>query len=122
MAPGTGVDCLQLATIEPFAFPAEVLVTVRGATPAAVTTEIRHAFAPIVPHLQMTGNATQPVQTGRPAWATTAPFWCAVAGLLLMLQVPPLRFRRRAWAPDRSPPDEEWSDAPDERERYGVLV
>ena len=122
MAPGTGVDCLQLDTIEPFAFPAEALVTVSGATPAAVTAEARHAFAPIASHMQMTATASQSVQTGRPAWATTAPFWCAVVGLLLMLLVPPLPFRRRIPYPDRSDPDEDWSDVSDWLERYSVAL
>ena len=90
VAAGTRVDCLQLDTIEPLAFPAEALVTVSAATPAAVTAEARHAFAPISSHMQMTATASESVQTGRPAWATTAPLWCAVVGLLLMLLVPRL--------------------------------
>ena len=122
VAPGTRVDCLQLGTIEPFAFPAEASVTVSGATPPAVNAEVRHAFDPIASHMQMTGDATQPVQTGRPAWATTAPFWCAVVGLLLMLLVPPVPLRRRTSYEDRSPPDEKWSDVPETLERYGVGV
>lgn len=123
VVPGTGLNCLQLDTIEPFSYPAEVLVTVRGPTPAAVITEDRRAFAVVVPHLQMTGDPTQPIQTGRPAWATTAPLWCTVVGLLLMLLVPPLRFRRRRIPdPDRSQPDEERSKMPETPERYSVLV
>ncbi len=118
VAAGTGVNCLQLDTIQPFAFPADASVTVSGATPAAVTAEARHAFAPLASHMQMTATATQSVQTGRPAWAETAPFWCAVVGLLLMLLVPPLPFWRRNPYPDGSDPDEDWSDVSDWLDRY----
>ena len=122
VAPGTSVNCLQLATFEPFAFPAQASVRVSGATPAAVTAEARHAFAPIARNLQMTAAPTQPVQTGRSAWATTAPFWCAVVGLLLMLLVPPLPLRRRTPRPSRSEPDDEWPDVPETPDRYDVMV
>jgi hypothetical protein len=121
VAPGTRVDCLQLNSLEPFAFPAQALVTVRAATPAAVTAEVHRAFGPIASHMQMTRASTQPIQTGRPAWATTAPLWCAVVGLLLMLLVPPLRFLRRKRHPDDlDPDDEDWSDVSEWLERYSV--
>ena len=123
VAPGTRVDCLQLDTLEPFAFPAQALVTVRAATPAAVTAAVRRAFGPIASHMQMTSEANQSIQTGRPAWATTAPFWCAVVGLLLMLLVPPLPFRRRKRHPDDfDPDDEDWSDVHEWLERYSVAL
>jgi hypothetical protein len=123
VAPGTGLDCLQLDSIEPFSYPAEVLVTVRGPTPAAVNAEARRAFGVIVPHLQLTGDPTQPIQTGRPAWATTAPLWCAVVGLFVMLLVPPLPLRRRRHPqPDDPHPSEEWPEVPQPAERYSVLA
>jgi hypothetical protein len=121
VAAGTRVDCLQLDTIEPLAFPAEALVTVSAGTPAAVTAEARHAFAPISSHMQMTATASESIQTGRAAWATTAPLWCAVAGLLLMLLVPALPFRRRTRYPEESEPDDpDWSDVEDWLEGYSV--
>lgn len=121
--PGTRVSCLQLDTIEPFSFPAEASVTVSGATSSAVTGEARRAFAPVFSHLQMTGGPTQSVQTGRPAWAETAPFWGAVVGFGLMTLIPPVPFRRRA-RPVRSeePEEEEYPELPEMLERYDLLV
>jgi hypothetical protein len=123
VATGTRIDCLQLAAIEPFAFPGQAVVTVSGPTPAAVTAEAHRAFDVIIPHLQMTGDPTQPIQTGRAAWATTAPLWCTAMGFLLVLLVPPLRFRRRRHAPPHhSHPGEERPGAPHASERYSVLA
>jgi hypothetical protein len=123
VAPGTTVRCLQSDVVEPFAFPPEAQVTVRAATPKAVAAEARRAFLPIYRHQQLTGGPVEPIQTGRPAWAATAPFWCTAAGLLAMALVPPLPVRRR---PRRrgghKPADEDVGDTPQALERQRVRV
>jgi hypothetical protein len=123
VVPGTTVRCLQTDVVQPFAFPPEAQVTVRAATPKAVAAEVRRAFLPIYRHQQLTGAPEESVQTGRPAWAVTAPFWCAAAGLLAMALVPPLPVRRRPrrrGVHDKA--DEDVGDTPQTLERQSVRM
>jgi hypothetical protein len=45
----------------------------------------------VLPEVAVQGT----VQTGKPAWASTAPLWAGAVGLGLMVFVPPIRLRRR---------------------------
>jgi hypothetical protein len=112
---GAEVHCLQTDVVEPFTFPAQAVVTVSGATPQAVKAATNRAFDPIFHHQQMTGAPTEPIQTGRPAWAETAPLWCAVVGLLAIAFVPPLRVRRRPPRTGKNDADADGTDAPHDR-------
>lgn len=92
---GTQVQCTLTDNVIAYAYPAEALVTVRAATPAAVRAEVTRAFTPAFHLMWMTGGISTTMQTGKPAWAVTAPLWAAAGGVGLMLWVPPLRRRRR---------------------------
>lgn len=95
VAPGTQVQCTQADDVLAFAYPGEAIVTVRAATPAAVRAEVKRAFTPVFNVMYMSGGVSSTMQSGRPAWAVTAPLWIGACGLGLMLLVPPLPVRRR---------------------------
>lgn len=101
LAPNTSVTCQQAVNLFPTDYPALALVDVQGPSPAAVRAELVRSFTPIYKYLPMAGGATQTIQTGKPAWATTAPQWLGSAGLLAVLLSPaiPVRRRRRGASP-----------------------
>jgi hypothetical protein len=94
--PGSTLRCEQLAVVQPTAWPAEATVRIGASTPAAVRREYHRSLAGLAPTAVPVVAAQGVVQTGKPAWATTAPFWVGAIGLGLMLFVPPVRLRRRA--------------------------
>ncbi|MHB1710025.1 MAG: O-antigen ligase family protein [Acidimicrobiales bacterium] len=94
ISPGTGVVCVRAALFNALVDPGIALVTVRGPTPAAVNSEIRRSFAPIARLMPLSGGISGTMQVGKPAWATTAPVWGGLFGLLGALLVPPIRLRR----------------------------
>jgi polysaccharide biosynthesis protein PslJ len=93
--PGSTLRCEQLSVSEPSAWPAEAMVRIGAPTPAAVRREYRRSVAGLAPDVLPVVAAQGTVQTGKPAWATTAPLWAGAVGLGLMLFVPPIRLRRR---------------------------
>ena len=95
VVPGTTLRCEQLSVAEPDAWPAEAVVRIGGPTPAAVRREYRRSLAGLAPDTLPVVAAQGTVETGRPAWATTAPFWVGAVGLGLMLFVPAIPLRRR---------------------------
>ena len=103
--PGSTLRCEQLSVVQPTAWPDEATVRIGAATPAAVRREYRRSLAGLAPDVLPVVAVQGTVQTGKPAWATTAPFWIGAVGLGLMLFVPPVRLRRRAPPPmaDRLP-------------------
>jgi hypothetical protein len=101
---GTSVKCLAESSIFSTDYPGLALVTVRAGTPTEVTEEVKRAFTPIYYHLPMEGGPVGTIQTGKPAWATTAPLSGGAAGLGAMLLLPPRQYRRRRRAPASSAP------------------
>lgn len=92
---GTQVQCTPADDVIAFAYPGELLVTVRAATPAAVRAEVKRAFSPAFHVMWMGGGISSTMQSGKPAWAVTAPLWAGATGAAVMLLVPPVPLRRR---------------------------
>jgi hypothetical protein len=103
LAPGTSVTCQQGTNFYPLDFPTIAIVEVRGPTPAAVTAELRRSLGPIYQVLPIAGGGTETIQTGKPAWATTAPLWIGAVGAAAMFVIPPARPRRRKHRPQAEP-------------------
>lgn len=99
IAPGTSVKCISQAQFGNY-YAADTIVYVRGPTAGAVRREVVEAFTPIYHHMYLAGGPVGTIQTGRPAWATTAPLSGAAAGLTTMFLWPSKRrrYRRRAEA------------------------
>jgi len=87
---GTQVQCTPLTDVIVFAYPGAVVVTVRGPSAAAVRSEVRRAFTPAFDTMYLAGGISTPMQSGRPAWAVTAPLWAGAIGLGMALLLPPL--------------------------------
>jgi hypothetical protein len=95
VAPGTYVDCLQGSNVFPTDFPGLAMVTVRGTTPGAVRSEIQEAFREVHRWMIFSLSPIGSIQTGKAAWATTAPVSGGVVGLLAMLLFPAVPWTRR---------------------------
>lgn len=95
VAPGTSINCQQLAVVDKEAWPAEAIVRIEAPTPAALRSEYQRSLAGLSPYVLPDIAPVGTVATGKPAWATTAPLWLGTAGLVAVLLVPPLRRRRR---------------------------
>lgn len=93
--PGSTLRCEQLSVAEPAAWPNEATVRIGASTPGAVRAEYRHSLAGLAPTVVSVVTAQGTVNTGKPAWASTAPLWLGLVGLGLALFVPPIRLRRR---------------------------
>lgn len=96
--PGASLRCEQLSVVQPTAWQAEAALRIGAPTPAAVRREYRVSLAGLAPDVLPVISAQGTIQTGKPAWATTAPLWVGATGLGLMLFVPPLRLRRKTTA------------------------
>ncbi len=96
--PGTALNCSRPGDFERSAWQAQVLVEVAGPSPRAVTGEARRALGGFERLRYPKVVPDSSVQSGRPAWATTAPVSGAFAGLVLGMVVPPWRRRRQAAA------------------------
>ncbi|MGH9028879.1 MAG: hypothetical protein ACRDV4_04615, partial [Acidimicrobiales bacterium] len=120
VAPGTSVTCLDESSIYQADYPGLAVVTVRAATPGKVRQEVVRAFTPIYYHMPMEGGPTGTIQSGRPAWATTAPLTGGALGLGAMLLFPPRRRRRRP--PVASEGGTEGAEGDAEAERVGGTV
>lgn len=90
---GTALRCTQPALFETSSWPAQVTVKVDGTSAAAVRAESNRALRQFVAYGYPTVAANGPIESGKPAWATTAPVSGAFAGFMLALFVPPLRRR-----------------------------
>jgi len=95
LEPGATVKCLLGANIFPTDYAGLALVTVRAPTPSAVRSEVKRAFTPIFRYMPIEGGPSEPIQTGKPSWATTAPLSGGVAGLMAMLLLPAVALPRR---------------------------
>jgi hypothetical protein len=93
--PGSTLRCEQLSVVQPAAWPNEATVRIGASTPGAVRAEYRRSLAGLAPAVVPVVTAQGTVNTGKPAWATTAPLWVGLVGLGLALFVPPIRLRRR---------------------------
>lgn len=91
---GTTLRCAQGSAVEHLVWPAQVTVRIGGDDAASVEAESRHAFATFHALRFPVVAPDAPVQSGKPAWATTAPVSGAVAGTIAAFLVPPLRRRR----------------------------
>jgi hypothetical protein len=96
---GTELSCSQPTIFERSAWPAQVTVEVSGPSAGLVRQEVQRALGPFSRLGYPTVAADGPVESGRPAWATTAPLSGAAAGFMAALLVSPLRRRRPATAP-----------------------
>ncbi len=95
--PGTAVRCIRADDIVSTSWDGQADVEVRGPTGPAVAAEARTALGVPLPLLI---SPTGPPQSGKPAWATTAPVWAGSVGLALALLVPSRRRRRPAEPPE----------------------
>jgi hypothetical protein len=101
---GTSLTCTQPSVFETSSWPAQVTVSVAGGSPAAVRAESKRALQQFVDYGYPTVAANGPIESGKPAWATTAPVSGAFAGFMMALLVPSLRRRAvRARAPALAP-------------------
>jgi len=91
---GTKVRCLQYNEVFPLNFPGLAVVQVRGPTPQSVRREASLAFTPISRQMPFEKWPMGAIETGKPAWAKTAPLWGGVVGAFLML-LWPRTLRRR---------------------------
>jgi hypothetical protein len=91
--PGTKVECLEAPSVFPLDYAGTALVTVRGPTPTAVRQAVKDAFTGASRYMSMAFGVQGTIQSGKPAWATSAPLSGGVAGLVTMFLVP--RPRRR---------------------------
>ena len=98
LAPGSDVRCSRPGLVSTSTWQAEIQLRIGATSPAAVEAEARRALGLFERLRYPTVAADGPVQTGKPAWAVTAPVSGAAAGLLAAWAVPPLRRRRRAEA------------------------
>jgi|GEM_PF-2152475 len=115
-ASSASVRCVPAADFFYGSWPGAALVTVRGPTPGAVTAAVHGLLGSVARIEPVEGGATGPVETGKPAWAVTAPLWLAVAGALAAALVPGRRRR-----PERSGPvPKELSSAVHHREPVAV--
>ncbi|HLI72332.1 MAG TPA: O-antigen ligase family protein [Acidimicrobiales bacterium] len=101
---GTTLRCQRLSDVVPNVWPTLMLVRITGPTPDAVRAEYQHAFGQYAPYIQGQIAPVGPVASGKPAWATTAPVWVGLVGLVAMFLIPPLSRRPlSARAPPREP-------------------
>lgn len=97
------VSCVQPSVEEQYVYPEEIRVRIGGTSASAVDRATDRSFAAFRGLDYPTVAAVGGMQSGKPAWATTAPLSGAVAGGLLALVVPPLRRRPRRGAGQARP-------------------
>lgn len=99
LGPHAKVTCLQGSSVFPTDYAGLALVTVTAPNSAAVSREVSRAFDPLRNRMLVVVTPNGTIQTGRPAWAVTAPLSGGVAGVLAMFLIP--SFRRRRAVPDQ---------------------
>lgn len=91
---GTQLYCTQPTLYETGVWQDQVTVQIAGPSARLVAAETRRALGLFQRLHYPTVVADGPAESGRPAWATTAPVSGAAAGFMAALVVPPLRRRR----------------------------
>ncbi len=106
VAQGATVHCLRATDIQANDYPGLAIVTVRAKDPAAVRNAVHNALVPFVFyfHKSLAGGPTGIIQTGKPAWATTAPLSGGWLGAWAMLLLPATGRRRKIPAHVRPSP------------------
>ena len=95
----TTLSCSRPVDVSPGLWPMLDVVRITGPDPAAVRAEYAHSLGRIGSVLPAEITPVGTIETGKPAWATTAPLWMGLVGLAAMFLVPPLT--RRPWRPRR---------------------
>ena len=113
---GTTLQCQRLTDVDPAVWPTLALVRITGPTPTAVEAEYAHTVARLRTSLPAEYARVGTLQTGKPAWATTAPLWMGLVGLVAMVLVPP--FTRRRLLPRGASLEVAVHDAPPPRPAY----
>ncbi|MHB8437622.1 MAG: O-antigen ligase family protein [Acidimicrobiales bacterium] len=97
--PGTTIKCEQPSAVETLVYPGEVSVRIGAGSAAAVLSQQRRLFAGFNAFHYPLVAADEPLSSGLPAWATTAPLSGAVAGGMAGLLLPAIPLRRRRTLP-----------------------
>jgi hypothetical protein len=97
--PGTTLTCSGLTEVSPGLWPMLAVVRITGPDPASVRAEYAHTLGRFRSVLPAEITRVGAVDSGKPAWATTAPVWMGLTGLVAMFLIPALT--RRPWRPRR---------------------
>jgi hypothetical protein len=101
---GTTLRCQRLSDVVSSAWPTLTLVRISGPSPGAVRAEFDNALGQYAPYLPGEIAPVGPVVSGKPAWATTAPVWVGLVGLVAMFLIPPLSRRPLSARPPPAQP------------------